>query len=70
MSDCIPRVFDVTQLVPVTTRVAADDEAKAQLAAMATRINVVPVGEAGIMGISVGFPESYDVKEVETNVTG
>ena len=69
LSDCIPRVFDVTQLVPVTTRVMADDEPKALLAAMATRINVVPVGEAGIMGISVGFPESYGVKEVTTDAS-
>lgn len=65
MSDCIPRVFDVTQLVPVTTRVMAQDEAKAQLAALATRISVVPLAGVDVIGISIGFSESYEVKEVE-----
>lgn len=68
MSDCIPRVFDVTQLVPVTTRVMAQDEAKAQFAALSTRISVVPIS-TDIIGVSVGFPEHYDVKEVETNAS-
>lgn len=69
MNDCIPRVFDVTQLVPVTTRVWAEDEAKAQLAALEIRVTAQAARGSDIVAISVGFPDSYSVKEVEQNAS-
>lgn len=62
--DCVPRVFDVTQLVPVTTRVWADDEAEAQTTGIAYPMKFLPTGN--VIAVSVGFPESIEVKEVAT----
>lgn len=62
MSECIPRTWDVTQLVPVTTRVMADDEAEAQKTGVSYPMKLLPTGN--VIAVSVGFPESIDVKEV------
>jgi hypothetical protein len=63
MSDCVPRVFDVTQLVPVTTRVMAQDEDDARNVAVRFPVQLMP-GGADVLAVTVGFSESIEVKEV------
>lgn len=67
MSDCIPRVFDVTLHVPVHTRVEATDEEHAKRVALALkwRPNWSTGRDGLVFAVSSGFPESIEVKEVE-----
>lgn len=68
MSDCIPRLFDVVQLVPVTTRVQADDEDDAKRVALSLgwRANWKQAPDGLVFAVTTGFPEAIEVKEVES----
>lgn len=62
MKDCIPLIFDITLLVPVTVRVSADDEEEATKTGVSYPITLLPTGN--VIAVSVGFPESITVSEV------